>query len=393
MAIVVIAAPSSHGDEIDVKLQARFNDFRVQLSSGSAWLASLSMADLHVGVEMRRGHTQVTTGLSQLSVVDLTPAIKHDKVLSMTSDEVFRAEVSLYNRTEPVEQDFVDLELSAQLGGARLLFMNRFIADLLAFMAPFSATQAALAEASQTAADAAQQAMHNAYAQAFRAKLSVTMKAPVILVPQSSRSDRVLVADLGNLNVSNRLEMGPWSQLSTPAVLDKMTLKLDNLKFYRGQLAADGSVHSECLILQPVTLAVQVTRNLSVSWYRDEPEIDILATLGDLTVVLSETDYAQIMRTLNENLSESGTAELKPLPPPSPAAEAAHGASRSGGTTSTAVAHLETTLASVYTKLRFSFDWTFVGVELFTSSAEEKVGTAGSHARLSAVEKRCPVLY
>ena len=45
-----------------------------------------------------------------------------------------------------------------------------------AFMQPFSATQAALAEASQTAAEAAQQAMQNAYAQAFKAKLDITMK-------------------------------------------------------------------------------------------------------------------------------------------------------------------------------------------------------------------------
>lgn len=43
-------------------------------------------------------------------------------------------------------------------------------------MTPFSATQEALAEASQTAAEAAQQAMHSAYAQAFKAKLAVVMK-------------------------------------------------------------------------------------------------------------------------------------------------------------------------------------------------------------------------
>ena len=45
-----------------------------------------------------------------------------------------------------------------------------------AFMQPFSATQAALAEASQTAAERAQMAMQTAYAQAFKAKLDVTMK-------------------------------------------------------------------------------------------------------------------------------------------------------------------------------------------------------------------------
>ena len=50
----------------------------------------------------------------------------------MTSDEVFRAELQLYTRPpEPAPPSFVDLELAAQLGGARLLFTNRFITDVL----------------------------------------------------------------------------------------------------------------------------------------------------------------------------------------------------------------------------------------------------------------------
>ena len=50
----------------------------------------------------------------------------------MTSDEVFRAELQLYSRPpQPVPPSFVDLELSAQLGGVRLLFTNRFVTDVL----------------------------------------------------------------------------------------------------------------------------------------------------------------------------------------------------------------------------------------------------------------------
>ena len=55
----------------------------------------------------------------------------------------------------------------------------------------------------------------------------------MIVVPQNSRSDWALVADLGNLSVNNSLEMGPENQHGAPAVLDVMTLKLDNLKFSR----------------------------------------------------------------------------------------------------------------------------------------------------------------
>ncbi|XP_043195691.1 vacuolar protein sorting-associated protein 13-like [Amphibalanus amphitrite] len=395
------AAARRHGstssDDIDIRLDACFSDFRVQLSSSRVWVAGLDMANLQLGAELRPGRTQLSASLRQFAVTDLTPNIKRDKVLSMTSDEVFRAELQLYNRPPEPEPSFVDLELSAQLGGARLLFTNRFITDVLAFMQPFSATQAALAEASQTAAEAAQQAMQNAYAQAFKAKLDITMKAPVIVVPQNSSSDWALVADLGYLSVSNSLEMpGPRSHLGAPAVLDVMTLKLDNLQFSRGRLGQDGSVQSECLILKPVTMSVQVTRNLSTGWFRERPEIDLLAKLGDLAVVLSEEDYAQIMRTLAENLSEPGTAGLDALPPieggetqktATQVETAAEVDPSAAPASSAATAEKDKAPAgqggAVFTKLKFSFDWTFVGVELFVSSAAEKSMDECKNSRFS----------
>ena len=61
----------------------------------------------------------------------------------------------------------------------------------------------------------------------------------MIVVPQNSSSDWALVADLGNLSVNNTLEMpaGHQSQLGAPAVLDVMTLKLDNLQFSRWDIS------------------------------------------------------------------------------------------------------------------------------------------------------------
>ena len=64
-----------------------------------------------------------------------------------------------------------------------------------------------------------------------------------------------------------------WTESLTPPPLS-----------LRGRLDGDGVVVSECLILKPVTMSVQVTRNLSSSWFRERPEVDILAKLGDLAV-------------------------------------------------------------------------------------------------------------
>ena len=102
-------------------------------------------------------------------------------------------------------------------------------------------------------------------------------------------------------------------------------------------------------------------------------------------MVLSEQDYAQIMLTLTENLSEPGTAGLDALPPTAggggggsqPAAAAAAQLQTAAEVSPAAAAPAAAPAAgqegAVFTKLKFSFDWTFVGIELFVSSVAEKV--------------------
>ena len=91
------------------------------------------------------------------------------------------------------------------------------------------------------------------------------------------------------------------------------------------------------------------------------------------------------MRTLSENLSEPGTAGLDALPPSAggggqtqPAAAASvqttAEVSPAAVTTVTAVTAVTGQEGAVVTKLKFSFDWTFVGVELFVSPRAEQVG-------------------
>ena len=71
--------PSS-GDDIDVRLDACFSDFRVKLSSSRVWVAGLDMANLQLGAELRPDRTRLTASLRQFAVTDLTPNIKRDKV-------------------------------------------------------------------------------------------------------------------------------------------------------------------------------------------------------------------------------------------------------------------------------------------------------------------------
>lgn len=53
---------------------------------------------------------------------------------------------------------------------------------------------------------------------------------------------------------------------------------------YRAVVAPSGAIHGECRILEPVTIELAITRNLSIGWYKDRPEIDITGTMEAVMV-------------------------------------------------------------------------------------------------------------
>lgn len=67
-----------------------------------------------------------------------------------------------------------------------------------------------------------------------RLSLDVRLKAPVIIVPQSSRSQNAVVIDLGKLRVTNSFQiLSQKDSAGLPAVLDIMTVELTLMKVFR----------------------------------------------------------------------------------------------------------------------------------------------------------------
>lgn len=145
-----------------------------------------------------------------------------------------------------------------------------------------------------------------------RIKLDVSLKAPQIVVPLRSDSREVILADLGQLTLSNSFYHPPSEKT---AFVEEFDIQLADLKVVRYVLRCYGEYHGNyklhfCLrtvadylssdgkdvpctsILVPFNLSLAVQRNLSASWYRDVPTIDLAAELQTLKVfnlVYSET--------------------------------------------------------------------------------------------------------
>lgn len=91
----------------------------------------------------------------------------------------------------------------------------------------------ALSAATVQAAEKAASSMKDFAQKSFRLSMDINLKAPVILIPQSSLSNNVLIADLGLIRVWNEFTLVSGEKKTPPPVIDKMDIQLTQLKISR----------------------------------------------------------------------------------------------------------------------------------------------------------------
>lgn len=134
------------------------------------------------------------------------------------------------------------------------------------------------------------------------------------------------------------------------AVLDEMKLELTDMKISKILLAKESTESADSLgikkssdhsnMLDPTSFVLIIKRNLSSSWYKEIPEMDISGRLKSIVVCwsclcfarhnatlkiipffqlnLMESDYKMLMMILSKNMSEGSderTAIVQPVTP------------------------------------------------------------------------------
>lgn len=153
-------------------------------------------------------------------------------------------------------------------------------------MNEFQAAQDSIIEASQAAAQSAKENMQNVYAKATKISLLVSLKAPDIIIPADSKNYDAVLLDLGHISISNHFStMDIFNENQFPAVVDEMRIVLSDLKLARIKLNEQLEMERELRLLEPMTFRINVKRNLSASWYRSIPDVDISGKIDTIEVL------------------------------------------------------------------------------------------------------------
>ncbi|XP_057221542.1 intermembrane lipid transfer protein VPS13A isoform X2 [Malurus melanocephalus] len=303
---------SKYEDVIDFVICADLSCLRIFIREKKHRIAEIHIEGLDSQVIVKKAATDVTAKLKNIIVVDSDETALYKKALYITGKEVFNFRmVSYVNATDGIaytNMDVVDNRIYLIVGCIQVVFVNKFVSSILAFVNNFQAAKEAFTEATVQAAEKAATGVKGLAERSSRLALDINIKAPVVIVPQSAKSANVLVADFGLITVKNQFFIAKTkTRYNLPPVIDSMTVKLSELKLYRSYYEQD-SLQSEVQLLQPVNLELAVERNLAAAWYNEVPDIEISGRLKPMNLILSQEDITTILRTLNENAGESSDA-------------------------------------------------------------------------------------
>uniref|UniRef100_A0A8B9UJF1 Vacuolar protein sorting 13 homolog C n=1 Tax=Anas zonorhyncha TaxID=75864 RepID=A0A8B9UJF1_9AVES len=303
-ALRPVSGNATHDDICELKLTAKLNSFSISVCDQTCRIADIRIQGMDASVAVKTKKIKVFSRLEDIVITNVDPKTIHKKAVSIMGDEVFRFQMSLYPDATAGEayadMSRVDGKMSLKVGCIQIIYLHKFFMSLLNFLNNFQTAQEALNAVTVQAAEMAASSMKDFAKKSFRLLMDINLKAPVIVIPESSTSCNALIADLGLIRVQNEFKLVSSDESSLPPVIDNMDIQLTHLKLSRCILFTDSQTDSE--ILCPVSLTLLVQRNLAATWYHKTPTIGVKGDLKPMQIALSEDDLTVVMKILLENL-------------------------------------------------------------------------------------------
>ncbi|XP_048417069.2 intermembrane lipid transfer protein VPS13D isoform X1 [Stegostoma tigrinum] len=197
-------APSEAGQEepVNTKLDLKVHSLSLVLNKKTNELAKANVSKLSAHLALIEGDFALQGSLGSLSLSDLTPHGElYRERFTTSGKEALIFNIYKYGRPDPKLKRDCDMRVSLQMASVQYVHTQRFQAEVVAFIQHFTQLQDVLGR--QRAAIEGQ-AVRDKAQRASRILLDIEAGAPVLLIPESSKSNQLIVANLGKLKVKNQ---------------------------------------------------------------------------------------------------------------------------------------------------------------------------------------------
>ncbi|KAK3737381.1 hypothetical protein QZH41_011519 [Actinostola sp. cb2023] len=326
-------------------IEIQVQSLTLTLNKSQYPLAKAKVAGLFCFLKMGDGRLCADGKLATVSLTDMSPhgSLYREKFTSC-GDEALRFEYIKYDDPDLSLQRDNDMSLSLRMSSVQYVHTKRFITELIAFCQHFLQLQEVLG---RMRAQSAGNEVSWMFGRSARVSLDIKAGSPVIVIPQSSKSPHMLVADLGDLTITNAflweesegtIAYNPFRRATSLSgnveqlqfwvvksllfadksrdrcLLDCMVVDLQDMDLFTAVRVPPNVQQSTSkftftrqgvkLLKEKCRLNLQVERNLD--WSLSKAVSDFLCS-GELSSVYARLDYSQyclILGLLGENFGE-----------------------------------------------------------------------------------------
>lgn len=271
--------------------------------------ANVSNANMHI--LKTNVKTKVSGSLGSMSLLDLTPHGRYYRERFLSSGR--KALHFQYSSYADSQKRPHDAQLKLEMSAVHYVHTQRFVAELEAFFGHFQQLWTIMGNLR-----AGIGAIIDTNKRSMRLSLLLHAGAPVILLPVSSRSDELILLDLGELTAHNQFAV---SEVIDKCMLDIMFLELVNMDVYAAKrvkcdeqsenldtLVVGGFVIEKLgssLLTEMCHLKLRTERNLDTYISREIPDLSIHGTLSTMDCALDPAQYMLIRGLLSYNIGEN----------------------------------------------------------------------------------------
>ncbi|KAJ8733309.1 hypothetical protein PYW08_001607 [Mythimna loreyi] len=302
---------SKQVESIQMKVKCKIGAIAIVFATADRPLSLVLLQGATAGLVLKASYTQVDCAIASIKVEDLNPFTVHKEILKVLGGDVMNVQIVMYNLEQYPSVSDVDMSIDCQISCLRIIFLNWFVSSMLDFLNNFQTAQQAIIDASSQAADAARANVQNAYTNSTKLLLKVRLAAPLIIVPENSKSRNAMLIDLGRMTLNNKFVDMNVLGVSNTVTVDELTLELENMKVSCVKLEEDYNEYfQERKLLRPTSFKLFVKRSLSL-WYESLPDLDVSGRMNTIAITIGHSDYKSIMKILNQNLQEGQKPEEK----------------------------------------------------------------------------------
>ena len=289
-------------------ITADLQSVSADLMSTKVSFATIKVENLETKVKLSKSKTEIETSLKNFKIFDRSPGSLYKMIAECTGDQVLDVSVVMYDMLSDADKmaGMPDVSVRINMGQIKFIFLMKFVSNILIFIDPFTNMKEFIYEQALDMVDRSARVLEEGYNNATRVKMDISLEAPIIVLPVSSRKPFTFEANLGNLRLQNHHHT--IQHYAHTISLDTMTVVLTNMNVSRSKIAedsCDNSTVGSCEIIKPIDFELEVTRNMDGAIKEEDiPEIQVKGTLHEIEVELSKDDYNALIAMVIENFQD-----------------------------------------------------------------------------------------